>query len=86
MVIPEDQDPIVTSPESIALEPPKKKKKKRKRKGKKQTLNKNSLAVLRTTLRNNIELTSIADNKANVLLSLNALMLTFFGPIDYPIP
>lgn len=35
-------------------------------------------------MRNNIELTHIADNKANVLLSLNALMLTFLLPIVIP--
>ncbi len=42
---------------------------------------KNVLNVIRTTMRNNIELTHIADNKANVLLSLNALMLTFILPV-----
>jgi hypothetical protein len=31
--------------------------------------------------RNNIDLKNIADNKANILLSLNALMLTFLIPI-----
>lgn len=44
-------------------------------------LSKNVLNVIRTTMRNNIELTNIADNKANVLLSLNALMLTFLVPV-----
>ncbi|MBT8231852.1 MAG: hypothetical protein HKO66_08095 [Saprospiraceae bacterium] len=43
-------------------------------------LSKNILNIIRTTMRNNIELTHIADNKANVLLSLNALMLTFLIP------
>jgi len=57
---------------------------KRKSKKRKQYLNKNTLSILRTTLRNNIELTSIADNKANVLLSLNALMLTFLVPLTIP--
>lgn len=37
--------------------------------------------IIRTTQRNNIELTHIADNKANVLLSLNALMITFLLPL-----
>jgi hypothetical protein len=46
-----------------------------------KTLSRNVLNVIRTTMRNNIELTHIADNKANVLLSLNALMLTFLLPI-----
>lgn len=48
---------------------------------KKGKLPKNVLNVIRTTMRNNIELTHIADNKANVLLSLNALMLTFLTPM-----
>jgi len=51
-------------------------------KGKKEVkrLSKDILNIIRTTLRNNIELMNIADNKANVLLSLNALMLTFLIP------
>ncbi|MEM0991578.1 MAG: Pycsar system effector family protein [Bacteroidota bacterium] len=36
--------------------------------------------IIRTTQRNNIELTAIADNKANVLLTLNALILTAIIP------
>ena len=37
--------------------------------------------IIRTALRNNIELTNIADNKANTLLTLNALMVTFLLPL-----
>jgi hypothetical protein len=48
---------------------------------KEQKLRKDALTIIRTTYRNNIELTNIADNKANILLSLNALMLTFLIPI-----
>ncbi len=44
-------------------------------------LDKNSINIIRTMQRNNIELKNIADNKANILLSLNALMLTFLIPI-----
>ena len=47
-------------------------------------MSKGVLNIIRTTMRNNIELTHIADNKANVLLSLNALMLTFLLPIVVP--
>jgi len=36
--------------------------------------------IIRTTQRNNIELTAIADNKANVLLTLNALILSAIVP------
>jgi len=36
--------------------------------------------IIRTTQRNNIDLTAIADNKANVLLSLNTLMIAAIVP------
>ena len=44
-------------------------------------LDKNSINIIRTMQRNNIDLKHIADNKANILLSLNALMITFLIPI-----
>lgn len=47
----------------------------------KSKLSKETINIIRTTLRNNIELTNIADNKANVLLSLNGIMLTFLTPM-----
>lgn len=42
---------------------------------------KETINVIRTTLRNYIELTAIADNKANVLLSLNALLIASVVPL-----
>ncbi len=45
-----------------------------------QNRQKEIINVIRTTQRNNIELTHIADNKANVLLSLNALMVSIIIP------
>lgn len=51
---------------------------------KKRVLSKKTIGILRTTLRNNIDLTHLADNKANVLLSLNAIMLTFLVPLTIP--
>lgn len=39
--------------------------------------------MIRTMQRNNIDLKHIADNKANILLSLNALMITFLIPIVF---
>ncbi len=59
----------------------KKKKKKKKRKLERGCMHKDTFNMIRTTYRNNIELTNIADNKANILLSLNALMVTFLIPI-----
>lgn len=47
----------------------------------KKKLSKETINIIRTTQRNNIELTHIADNKANVLLSLNAIMITFLIPL-----
>jgi hypothetical protein len=44
-------------------------------------IKKDSLNIIRTIYRNNIHLTNIADNKANILLSLNSLMITFLIPI-----
>ncbi len=69
-----------TNPDIINIEPSKKKKKEKSNGG----LDKEILNIIRTTMRNNIELTHIADNKANVLLSLNALMITFLIPIVIP--
>ena len=48
---------------------------------KKPVIRKEIMNIIRTTYRNNIDLTNIADNKANILLSLNALMMTFLIPI-----
>lgn len=67
-------------PTVIKVEMPAKNKKKKK----KDRLSRDVLNIIRTTMRNNIELTHIADNKANVLLSLNALMLTFLVPLAIP--
>jgi len=61
------------------MEPQEGKKKKTDKK-----LTKDLLNIIRTTMRNNIKLTHIADNKANVLLSLNALMITFLVPFTIP--
>ena len=51
---------------------------------KQKNFSKDILNIIRTTMRNSIELTHIADNKANVLLSLNALMITFLIPFTIP--
>lgn len=50
-------------------------------KKKKKGLSKKTINIIRTAQRNNIDLTAIADNKANVLLSLNAIMITCLVPI-----
>ena len=58
--------------------------KKKKKKKNKIGLSKESVNIIRTTQRNNIDLTQLADNKANVLLSLNAIMITFLMPLVFP--
>ena len=58
--------------------------KKNKKKKNKTGLNKETINIIRTTQRNNIDLTQLADNKANVLLSLNAIMITFLIPLILP--
>jgi hypothetical protein len=47
----------------------------------KKKLGKEVVNVIRTSMRNNMDLTHIADNKANVLLSVNALIITFLAPV-----
>jgi len=42
---------------------------------------KSAQMMLKTTLRNNIDLTSIADGKANIMLSINAVILTVAIPL-----
>ena len=49
----------------------------------KTKLNRSVLNMIRTTQRNNIDLKHIADNKANILMSINALMITFLFPIIF---
>jgi len=51
------------------------------KKKKNKKLTRETINVIRTTQRNNIDLTAIADNKANVLLSLNALIITIVVPL-----
>jgi len=38
-------------------------------------------AVVKTTMRNNVDLTAIADNKANILLTLSSLLFTILIPV-----
>ncbi len=61
----------------------KKKEKKKKKKSSKTAIQseKSAQMMLKTTLRNNIDLTSIADGKANIMLSINAAILTLGMPI-----
>jgi hypothetical protein len=42
---------------------------------------KSTQTLFRTALRNHINLSSIADNKANIMLSVNALIITFALPL-----
>jgi predicted metal-dependent HD superfamily phosphohydrolase len=42
---------------------------------------KSAQMMFKTTLRNQIDLTNIADNKANIMLSINSLLITFGMPL-----
>ena len=44
-------------------------------------LSKFNYTVIRTTMRNNIDLTAIADNKASMLLTLASLLFTILIPV-----
>jgi len=59
----------------------KEKEKEKKSKKKKSGISKQTINIIRTTQRNNIDLTAIADNKANVLLSVNAIIIAALIPI-----
>ena len=61
-----------------------KKGKKRKKKKDSNSLVENSKSaqvMFKTALRNHIDLTNIADNKANIILSINAIMITIALPL-----
>ncbi len=70
------QQEAIRTPQIKEVKPKKKTKKK-----KKNSISKTTINIIRTTQRNNIDLTAIADNKANVLLSLNALIVAAMVPI-----
>ena len=57
--------------------------KKNKKKTQTESINGNRSAqmMFKTALRNHIDLTSIADNKANIMLSINALIITISLPL-----
>ena len=57
--------------------------KKAEKQAERETLNGNKSAqmIFKTALRNHIDLTSIADNKANLMLSINALIITVAMPL-----
>lgn len=69
---------IEIQPEGLVV---KKEKEKKKKKKQKSGISKQTINIIRTTQRNNIDLTAIADNKANVLLSVNAIIIAALIPI-----
>lgn len=64
-------------------EKPKKKKKKKKKKntGGLVDNSKGTQVMFKTALRNHIDLTNIADNKANIILTINAIIITIALPL-----
>ena len=59
----------------------KEKKEKKKDTGNTIATNKSAQTQFKTALRNHIDLSSMADNKANMMLSVNALIITFALPL-----
>ncbi len=61
----------------------KKARKKEVEQAKKEKINGNKSAqmIFKTALRNHIDLTSIADNKANLMITINALIITVMMPL-----
>ena len=59
----------------------KEKEKKNKDTGNTIATNKSAQTQFKTALRNHIDLSSMADNKANIMLSVNALIITFALPL-----
>ena len=65
---------------------PEEEQKKKKKKNKKESKSlvdssKGAQVMFKTALRNHIDLTNIADNKANIVLSINAIIITIALPI-----
>ena len=58
-------------------------KKKKKQKSEKKNIqgNRNAQMMFKTALRNHLDLSSLADNKANIMLSVNTLIITFVLPL-----
>lgn len=54
-----------------------------KKKGKEQSTGRGIESMLRLTARNQINLSSIADNKANILLSITSLIVSFSATVGY---
>ena len=46
--------------------------------------NKSAQMMFKTALRNHLDLSNLADNKANIMLSVNALIITFGIPLAAP--
>ena len=64
--------------------PPEEKKGKKKKKKQSNSIvekSKSAQVMFKTSLRNHIDLTNIADNKANIMLSINAIIITIALPL-----
>ena len=70
--------------EVAASEPTKKSKKKNKAKAKDNSPGRGVDTIFRVTLRNHVALSQIADNKANIMLSINAILLSIIMSFVLP--
>ncbi len=80
-----DQDAIepVPSDSELPVSVDKKEKKDKKKKDKKKN-ERGIETMFRTSLRNHIQLSAIADNKANIMLSVNAIIISFVVSFLFP--
>ncbi|NNE27405.1 MAG: HD domain-containing protein [Saprospiraceae bacterium] len=78
-----EQLKMMENGEQNDIQATKKKKKKKKKKSKLLTIgsSKSAQTQLKTALRNHIDLSAIADNKANIMLSVNAIVITVGIPL-----
>lgn len=69
------------NPKKPQIEKKEKKKKKKKSSGGLVDNSKGAQVMFKTALRNHIDLTNIADNKANIILTINAIIITIALPL-----
>ena len=75
MIVQEHNDPLLP----VSEQPPVKKGKKKKKR--KIELSRGVHSVIKTAMRNNVDLTAIADYKANILLTLSSIIFTILIPV-----
>lgn len=78
-----EENKVLLAKELVLLDDRESQKKINKKKEERNTIgtSKSAQTMFKTALRNHIDLSAIADNKANIMLSVNALIITFAFPL-----